>query len=365
MTAKGITGAYEDYGLYTHVEQPNKKFLKSHLLDPNGYLYKVTFFEFERYPDRIKSTTDPTYDETLFESILEIKGRKEHEKLIAMLEDVNDRKKPIEEVIEEHFDMENFLTWTAVNILMDNMDTDANNFYLYSPLNSPKWYILPWDYDGAWGVERSRREIRTYQTGLSNYWGSILHNRFFRTEENVQLLTEKIEEMRAYINEQTIEEQLQQYSPVVKPFIYREPDIKYLPEKLEMYDSDLQLIMDTPEAAIARYLEDLQKPKPFFMDEIDDDGETTLTFSWQISFDLQGDDLFYTAQVAKDPLFTEVIHTVSDVRTNSFKMDRPAEGIYYWKVTVRDSEGNEQTSFDMYEDEEGEYYFGIMEFEVD
>src|SRR5690606_32854117 len=127
--------------------------------------------------------------------------------------------------------------------------------------------------------------------------------------------------MRAYINEQTIEEQLQQYSPVVKPFIYREPDIKYLPEKLEMYDSDLQLIMDTPEAAIARYLEDLQKPKPFFMDEIDDDGETTLTFSWQISFDLQGDDLFYTAQVAKDPLFTEVIHTVSDVRTNSFKMD--------------------------------------------
>ncbi|WP_432357137.1 exopolysaccharide Pel transporter PelG [Sporosarcina sp. UB5] len=364
MTAMEATGTYEDYGLYTHVEQPNGKFLKSHLLDPNGYLYKVTFFEFERYPDQIKLTSDPLYDEALFETILEIKGRKEHDKLIAMLEDVNDMKKPIEEVMEAHFDMENFLTWTAVNILMDNMDTDANNFYLYSPLNSDKWYILPWDYDGAWEVERSRKEIRPYQTGISNYWGSILHNRFFRTDEHVQLLVGKLEEMRAYINEQTIEKQLRKYTPVVKPFIYREPDVKYLPEKIEMFEMDLQHIIDTPERAVARFMEDLQKPKPFYMNDVEDDGETTLTFSWQISFDLQGDDLFYTAVVAKDPLITEIIHSEVDIRTNSFQMDRPASGIYYWKVTVRDSQGNEQTSFDMYEDEEGELYYGILEFEV-
>ena len=164
------------------------------------------------------------------------------------------------------------MTWTAINILMDNMDTDANNFYLYSPLNSDKWYILPWDYDGGWEVERIRKVIRPYQYGISNYWGSKLHNRFFRTEENVQLLVDKLEEMQTYINEQTIEEQLKKYTPVVKPFIHREPDIKYLPEKIETYEMDLQRIIDTPERAVERFMEDLQKPKPFFMDDVEDDG---------------------------------------------------------------------------------------------
>ena len=314
---------------------------------------------------QIKPTSSPSYDEAMFETILTIKGRKEHEKLIAMLNDLNDMKKPIEEVMDTHFDLDNFLTWTAVNILMDNMDTDANNFYLYSPLNSDKWYILPWDYDGAWELQREEKSIRPYQAGISNYWGSILHNRFFRTDEHVQLLVDKVEEMREYINEQTIEEQLEKYTPVVKPFLYRAPDIKYLPGRVELYEQELQQLIDTPERAVARFLEDLQKPKPFYMNDVEDDGETTLIFSWDISFDLQGDDLFYTAVVAKDPLFTEIIHSEEDLRTNSFQMERPVSGTYYWKVTVRDSEGNEQTSFDMHMDEEGEFYFGIREFEVD
>ena len=72
---------------------------------------------------------------------------------------------------------------------------------------------------------------------------------------------------------------------------------------------DLQRIIDTPERAVERFMEDLQKPKPFFMDDVVDNGETILTLSWQISFDLQGDDLYYTAVVAKDPFITEVIHS--------------------------------------------------------
>ncbi|MFC5604285.1 exopolysaccharide Pel transporter PelG [Sporosarcina koreensis] len=365
LTVNRSVGTYEDYGLYTHVEQPNGKFLKTHWLDSHGYLYKVRFFEFGRYPGQIKPTSSPSYDKAMFESILTIKGRKEHEKLIAMLEDVNDLKKPIDEVMDTHFDLDNFLTWTAVNILMDNMDTDANNFYLYSPLNSDKWYILPWDYDGAWELQREEKSIRPFQAGISNYWGSILHNRYFRTEEHVQLLVDKVEEMREYINEETIGEQLEKYAPVVEPFLHRAPDIRYLPKRVDMYEQEMQQLINTPERAVARFLEDLQKPKPFYMNDVDDDGETTLIFSWDISFDLQGDDLFYTAVVAKDPLFTEIIHSEEDLRTNSFQMDRPQSGIYYWKVTVRDSEGNEQTSFELHTDEEGENYFGVREFEVD
>src|SRR6185369_6918071 len=45
---------FEDYGLFTQIELPDKTFLKAHLLDPKGQLYKTTFFEFDRYPDQIR-----------------------------------------------------------------------------------------------------------------------------------------------------------------------------------------------------------------------------------------------------------------------------------------------------------------------
>ena len=51
---KGGSGEYEDYGLYTQVEQINKTYLKMHGLDKNGQLYKVNFFEFQRYEDIIR-----------------------------------------------------------------------------------------------------------------------------------------------------------------------------------------------------------------------------------------------------------------------------------------------------------------------
>ena len=364
LTAVNPQSSYEDYGLYTHIEQPNEMFLKSHWLDPYGYLYKVSFFEFHRYPDQIKSISDPTYDKSDFETILEIKGREEHDKLIAMLDDVNNIQLPIDDVMEKHFDLDNFLTWTAMNILMDNMDTDANNFYLYSPLNSEKWYILPWDYDGAWELQREKNSIRPHQAGISNFWGSMLHNRYFRTEEHVQLLVDKVEELSTYINAQTVEDQLNKYAEVVEPFLFRAPDKHFLTEINTEYGTELQQIIDTPKRSVQRFLEDIKKPKPFFMNYVVDDGEN-LTLSWQISYDLQGDDLYYDITIANDPLLTQVIEKKENMQVNEFQMKKPKVGYYYWKVIVRDSEGNEQQSFEMYTDEEGDNYFGIRQFEVD
>ncbi|WP_342560272.1 exopolysaccharide Pel transporter PelG [Psychrobacillus sp. FSL W7-1457] len=360
----GENDTYEDYGLYTQVEQPNEMFLKNHWLDPNGYLYKVTFFEFGRYPNELKSHNDPTYDKKTFETILEIKGREEHDKLITMLDDVNNMKIPIEESIEKHFDLDNFLTWTAVNILMDNMDTDANNFYLYSPLNSEKWYILPWDYDGSWEHQRKKSYIRTYQAGISNYWGSILHNRYFRTEKNVQKLTEKLQELSEVINDETVENQINQYAHLIEPFLYRDPDVKFLPQLNSFFEEELLQIKKTPARAMERYLEDLEKPKPFYMDNIETT-DTEVLFTWQISYDLQKDDLFYTVTVARDPEFNEIIETKENIRQNSYSMKKPEEGKYFWKVTVTDSKGHEQSSFEMYLSEEGDEFNGIREFEVD
>ncbi|MCU6710802.1 exopolysaccharide Pel transporter PelG [Paenibacillus sp. J5C_2022] len=357
---------YEDYGLYTHVEQPNKRFLKSHMLDPNGYLYKAKFFEFHRYEESIKPHDDPTYSREAFETKLEIKGREEHGKLIQMLNDVNDKSIPIEEVMEKHFDLDNFLTWTAATMLMDNMDTDAHNFYLYSPLNSDKWYFLPWDYDGGWELQRIRHYIRPYQNGISNYWGTEMHNRYFRNPAHVQQLEDKLEELYAnYINEETVTELIDKYMNIVEPFVHRDPDIRYLPDKLEEVKEELRMLKYTPMTSLQRFKEDLEKPKPFYQHEVVQRQGGKMTFGWNISFDLQGDALVYDVMIAKDPLLTDIVLAEKNVKENHLTIDALPRGIYYWRVIARDSNGNEQQSFDFYEDSEAHIYPGMLRLEVE
>lgn len=355
---------FKDYGLYTQIEQPNEMFLKSHWLDPYGQLYKVAFFEFFRYPDQIKSQSDPAYDKKKFETILEIKGREDHDKLINMLNDVNDMSISIDEVMEKHFDIDNYLTWLAFNILTDNMDTDANNFYLYSPLNSDKWYFLPWDYDGGWGLQRNLRSISDYQQGLSNYWGSVLHSRYFRSEKHVNQLKDKIEELSKVINEESVMKQLQIYQPQVEAFSFRSPDLDYLPGLKSEVSNEFKEIAQIPELGKKLFFEDLEKPKPFYLDDvIHDDG--SLSFSWGVAYDLQGDDLLYDWSVSRDPGFTQIVADKKSISATAITIDELPEGTYYWKVTVRDTKGNVQIAFDSFKDDEGTPFYGLREFEVE
>lgn len=364
LTQGSGNAGYQDYGLYTHVEQPNKKFLRSHLLDPNGQLYKASFFEFDRYPEAIKSQDDPTYDKIQFESILEIKGREDHNKLINMLDDLNNMRIPVEEVIEKHFDLDNFLTWTAANILTDNLDTDSSNFFLYSPLNSEKWYFLPWDYDGGWGMGRDFEAGEFARSGLSRYWNMKLHNRFFRSPENVELLVDKINELyKEVINEENISKLAQTYKPVVEPYLYRYPDVQYLEIDNRQFSEIVEGLKDIPRQSIDRFMRDVERPKPFFQNDVVTEGNG-LVLSWGLSFDIQGDDLHYDVMVATDPQFANVVETHTQLTGLSVTIQKPKPGVYYWKVIARDSHGNENVSFDYYTDREGDNHYGMREFEV-
>lgn len=140
--------SFDDYGLYTQVEQLNKTALQVHGLDKNGQLYKVNYFEFYRDEDVIKLADDPDYDQAKFEEKLEIKGDNDHTKLIAMLNDLNDYSVPMGEILGKYFDTENLAYWMAFQLLTGNIDTQSRNMYLYSPTNSDTFYLLDWDNDG-------------------------------------------------------------------------------------------------------------------------------------------------------------------------------------------------------------------------
>ena len=357
---------FKDYGLYTHIEQGNERYLAAHGLDPNGQLYKAENFEFFRYPDEIKMADNKAYDKKLFEQRLEIHGSEDHQKLIKMLEDVNDYKIPINDVIDKHFDRDNYETWLAANLLMGNTDVIAQNFYLYSPLNDEKWFFLPWDYDGAWGWgdNESSEESPEWQDGISLFWGVSLHKRFLKDPRNVESLTAKMKELSKIINEENTKEYLTTYRKIVEPFIQRQPDVNFLPMKAESFSKAFDALAAVPTREYQDSLDSLEFPMPFFLNDAKvSDGR--ITFTWEHSYDLQMDDLSYTVEISKNPDFQNPLVKKEQLRAASFSTETLPAGTYYWKVIAYDSKGNSKMAFDAYEDDDGNIFHGVQAFRVE
>jgi spore coat protein H len=367
LTSGRAQAPFEDYGLYTQIEQPNKSFLRTHGLDPYGHLYKASNFEFFRYPDKLKTADDPAYDKQAFESVLEINGSNDHAKLLRMLDDVNDMSQDFDDVFDRHFDRDNFLTWMAANILMDNVDTSTQNFFLYSPLNAEKWYFLPWDYDGAFGYYGGPggdpRERSLWQRGIQNYWGSVVANRFFKNPQNVEQLVAKVRELRAIINPENTRRMIETYKPVVSAYVRREPDIRYLPGRVDLYEQELERISHLPVENEQAFIASLQAPMPYFLGDVEQ-ANGALTFRWGMSYDLQGDELTYRFQLAKEPSFARPLVDRDGLKGTSLVLNGIGKGHYFWRVTVKDAKGHIMTAFDNFFDENGSVYHGVRDFYV-
>lgn len=367
LTANPVSKGFVDYGLYEQIEQPNKLFLRSHGLDPFGHLYKPISFEFLRYKEALKLKDDPSYNKAAFEQILEIKGDDDHTKLIRMLEDINNMSINFDEVFDQHFDRDNFLTWTAMNILFDNKDTISQNFMLYSPLNSNTWFFLPWDYDAAWGYYEGANPqeivVGKWNLGIANYWGNTLQKRFFKNPHNVEQLNAKLDELLKMITPERTQAMIDQYRTVVDRFVGKQPDIQYLSGTLAEYEQTLHSFPNLPLRNRDEYYKNLDNPMPFFLGEVAQQ-PNQLHFVWDHSYDLQGDDLSYHFQVSTDPLFTHIVVDHNELKSTEMVTKLLPEGTYFWRVTAKDHKGNTQEAFDLYADKKGLYYHGVRTFTV-
>ncbi|AFS79509.1 inner spore coat protein H [Gottschalkia acidurici 9a] len=354
---------FKDYGLFTNIENVDTTFLKNHKLDTKASLYKVENFEFYRYKESIKLKTDPEYDIEEFEKILEIKGNDDHQKLINMLEDVNNESIHINDVISKYFDRENYITWMALNILTDNIDIGSRNFYLYSPSNENKWYFLPWDYDKGWGGYHYSRG--KWQEGASIYWGGVLHKRFLKNKENVKELSEKIEYLsKNIITEERTNELLAQYRPILNYYLSREPDSLDKSISLEKLEKELQEMPKSIEKNKETYYKSLEKPMPVFMDEPLKIGGQYV-FKWTKSYDLQGDLIEYNIDISDSPEFETIIYHKDGIVDTEQIVNGLDLGKYYWRLQIKDSNGNIQDAFDIYRNEKTlKYYFSIQPFYV-
>lgn len=350
---EGGSGVFEDYGLYTQVEQINGRYLKTHGLDNNGHLYKNEFFEFLRYEDAIKLETDPTFDLDAFETYLEIKGNTDHSKLIEMLEDVNDYSIPIEDTVEKWFDTENMFYWMGFQILMGNEDTNARNYFLYSPLNLDKFYFISWDNDASLTatedpINGMNGFAGSWEAGISNYWGNTLFQRMFKIKEYRDGLTEAIEDLRSgYLTSDRVNELIDTYRTVVKPYVYSMPDILHANLTPEEYDMIADSLVGEIEDNYQAYLESLEKPMPFYI-SVPAVADGKLQIGWDASYDFDNENVTYSVEVASDYLFENMLYSQQNIRVPQIEMDILPEGQYFVRVRSTNESGKTQDAFDWY-----------------
>ena len=358
-TTAGGNGKFVDYGIYTQVEQLNKTALETHGLDKNGHLYKVNFCEFQRYADVIKLKTDPTYDLTAFEQILEVKGSDDHQKLITLLEKINDYSIPIEDVIKEHFDIENLSYWMAFQLLMGNIDTQSRNFYIYSPLNSERWYILIWDCDGS--LKRTENQINgridyeEWESGVSNYWGNVLFQRCLKSETFRKELDKAVEDLRGYLSAGRVNSYVNTYASLLKPYIYSGRDKLYAPLTQANYTIVANALAGEIEDNYKRYKESFEKPMPFFIGVPTVKGDR-ISVQWDASYDFAGDKIKYSVEVAKDYQFKELLIKQEGIQIPVTEFDKLGPGQYFIRVKAIDESGKTQCAFDSYVLSNGKVY---------
>lgn len=359
---------FTDYGLFTQAEVPSKKYLANHGLDSEGYLYKAISFNFEM-SDALKNFDDPDFDQAAFDQILSCKGRQDNQKLIDLVNLIADRSVDINVIVGDYIDRENYLTWLAYNILMGNNDTTVQNFYLYSPLNSQKWFFIPWDGDNSlhWQEDEVEGIIGNYgswEHGVANYWGVLLHQRFLKNVANRAELAAKVDELHEIINRDTVNALAQQYDTVVRPFVLSMPDFYYLGNTETERDTILAGLGDQVELAYQQFYDSLHELMPFFMyPPVQENG--SIRFWWEDAYDFDNQSITYRLRVAATPDFANPVMDVSGLTSTEYLVPSaqlPA-GTWYFEVTATTQDGRTAPSMNKIQVNDV-YYPGVDRTEV-
>lgn len=335
---------FKDYGLYTQAEVPGKKYLGNHGLDKDGYLYKAIGFNFEP-SEGLKNFTDPDFDQEKFDAILSCKGRQDNEKLIKLVEMINDRSVDINKIIGDYIDRENYITWLAYNILVANIDTTMQNFYLYSPLNSNKWFFIPWDGDNMLHVREDKMEgldknYGNWVYGVSNYWGVILHQRFLKNEANRKELADKVDELYQTINCESVNALVKKYNAVVEPYVTSMPDIYYLGHTVEERNELLSGLGEEIDENYQAFYDSLHELMPFFMYSLKQNGDNLL-LSWDDAYDFDNHTIRYHLVVSASPDMSNPVIDENGLSVTEYETTKDVlkEGAWYWKVTAETDDG--------------------------
>lgn len=283
----------EDYGLFTQVEEYGSRMLRNHGLDERGTLMKANLFTFAA----------PTDEERAVGALsgLELESGSDMAGLITALDALNDGANAIDDVIAAHFDRENLLSFYASLYLMDSVDSTTQNFALYASADEPeRWYMMPWDYDGAfdWYQQGTTLPRERWRHGLSNWWNVSLFQRFVQEPGNLEDLVARILELSgAALSDDAVTSRTVFFESFMGEFLSRAPDnnVGNLPrgERSE----EVARMFDVTGRRAVEIVDTVERPMPVFQSTTALGGGDWQV-RWTESMDLQGDALSTTVVIS-------------------------------------------------------------------
>jgi hypothetical protein len=124
-------------GYHLVVEQPNKAFLARNKRNTKGNLYKLLWYGNGIAGKHEKKTNSTTG----------------HDDLISVIDGLQKAAGTEQwSYIQQHFNVEQFINYFAVNMCIQNWDGFHNNYFTYHDTgDTGRWEIYPWDEDKTWG----------------------------------------------------------------------------------------------------------------------------------------------------------------------------------------------------------------------
>lgn len=268
-------------GLYTIVQNINKRFLKQHFGTKNnaddGNLYKCVALERrgpggnsgnprnlvcslrwqgDKKSDYLRTTGCASGYEAcglVLKSNEDDPEKSDYKDLIHFLDVLNNSKDEVfEEEIQEVFDVDNFLRFMAVTVGMVNLDSylgRINNYYLYHRPDTGKFIMLPWDHNMSYahypGV-RGLSDLTKYpvkdplsvQRNRDNY---VLIDRILKVpafqERYLEYLETFLDEHFTQSEHQTI---IDTFERLIREPLEEDPNRRFSMESFELAISDQQ-----------------------------------------------------------------------------------------------------------------------------
>ena len=311
----------EDFGLFTHVEFAGREYLQNRNRDKDDPLYKIEFFQFSQGDlNNVQVDEDgEPLDEDRFEQSLSIERGDDHSKLVEMLTALNDPDQSFESVFDRYFNHNNVLMWVTANLLMHQTDAITHNFYLYNPIDSDKFYFLPWDYDGTFhpepvltdGLDTDsilNRLFYGYARGINSNFVS----NYYRIPGIHQKILAAADEIRnTWLTDANITAKAIENDALVAPFLERSPDGDFnshngnIPRAFADFVSSIHDLMHNA----------FDIPMPHSLEDVVVETDT-VTFAWTPAYDVtQTNVLDYDLQVATSTDFDadSIVLTVEDI----------------------------------------------------
>jgi spore coat protein H len=238
-----INGVYE--GLYIHIERVDEDLLRAAGLNPGGTLVRDRFRdEVGRFIEGHEITTQSAFDfplstikdeatrTRLLSQAFDSRGEPRWDRLAELILWV-EQSAPGDTFAAEfrrRFDAGIFVDWLAVHILIGDIDSFADDYWLYLDHDDPqaRWIVIPWDKDLSFGSHwRPQGGIAndyfSYEYRVGQGWMNGLVERFLATPELRDLLAARMQELMTVFTRERFAAEIDAAWSVIAASAQRQP----------------------------------------------------------------------------------------------------------------------------------------------